>query len=177
MARFPLPFIPGQNYRYGGIRFGAQREDGARHHAGCDLIARPGTPVLAIDWGIVIRIPETPFIKNTKLYSVVVEHNSFIARYGEVERPTPDELYVGKTVHEGDLISYIARNNRGGGMLHLELYSKDAGGEYYQPYNKNYLNVETRKYKRRADLLDPTPFLDQWAAWTDWSQTNAEDWQ
>lgn len=177
MPRFPLPFLPGQDYRYGGIRFGANRDDGARHHAGCDLIARPGTPVLAIDWGIVIRIPKTPFIKNTKLYSVVIEHGAFIARYGEVEYPTLDLLYEGKEVHAGEMISRLARNNRGGAMLHIEFYSKDAGGEYYQPYNKEYLNVKPRKYKRRADLLDPTPILDNLAVWTDWSQTAAEDWK
>ncbi len=140
-------------------------------------MARVGTPVLAIDWGIVIRIPKTPFIKNTKLFSVVVEHGAFIARYGEVEYPKLEELYEGKEVHEGDLLSRLARNPHGTAMLHIEFYSKDAAGEFYQASNKKYFFVESRKYKRRSDLLDPTPILDQLAVWTDWSQTSAGDWK
>lgn len=176
MARFPLPFLPSQHYHYGGIRFGAKRDNGSRNHAGCDLIAKPGTPVYAVEWGIVIDVPKTPFMKNSKLYSVVVEHSLFIARYCEVDKPDPVEIHEGMTVQEGQLISYVARNNKGGGMLHIELYAKDGTGELSQPYNTKYLHVEKRNYKRRKDLLDPTPFLDNWAAWTNWSQSDAADW-
>jgi hypothetical protein len=38
-------------------------------------------------------------------------------------------------------------------MLHIELYRGTAQGG---------LTANNPPYKRRSDLLDPTPFLDQW---------------
>lgn len=180
MARFPLPFIPAQNYRYGGIRFGANRklDDGTiRTHAACDLVVPPGTPVLAIEWGIVLDIPKTPFIPGSQLYSVIIEHSFFIGRYTEISKDLPDAIHVGATVQEGQTIGYVQRNSRGHGMLHLEMYDKSGSGPLSQKWNSKYKNVPEGNYQRRGDLMDPTPHLDQWAAWTDWSQTDAADWK
>lgn len=166
MARFPLPFIPTQNYRYGGIRFGASRSGGDRTHAACDLIAKPGTPVFAVEWGIVLKVPKTPFMKNSKLFSVIVEHSSFIARYCEIDLPDPVSIHEGMYVDEGQLISYVAKNNKGGGMLHFEMYAKTGSGNLSQENNKKYLYVPAGNYKRRKDLLNPTEYLDRWSLWT-----------
>ena len=179
MSRFPLPFIPSQNYHYGGIRFGANRtkKDGTiRTHAACDLVAKPGTSVFAVEWGIVLKVPKKPFIKGTNLFSVIIEHSGFIARYTEIDKPDGVNIYPGATVQEGQLISKVAKNSKGNGMLHFEMYDKSSSGNYSQKWNKKYKNVPEGNYQRRSDLLDPTPYLDRWAAWTDWSQTNAEDW-
>lgn len=180
MARFPLPFLPSQNYRAGGIRFGATRtnDDGTvRSHAACDLVVPPGTSVYAVEWGIVIDVPATPFIKNTKLYSVIIEHSNFIGRYTEISKEVAEGIYPGATVQEGQLISTVARNNKGHGMLHFEMYDKSEAGYLSQPKNKKYKNVPEGTYGRRSDLMDPTPYLDRWATWTDWSQTDAADWK
>jgi len=61
-------------------------------------------------------------------------------------------------------------------MLHFEMYKGTGTGYLSQTWNKKYDYVSGNKYKRRADLLDPTPYLEEWAAWTDWSQTNNENW-
>lgn len=170
MPKFPLPILPSQDYHRGGIRFGANRkkDDGTiRTHAGCDLIAPVGTEVFAIDYGIVLDVPKTPFIRGTKLYSVIVEHSNCIVRYGEVSKDVDSNIYPGATVHEGQFISRLEQNNRGGAMLHFEMFNKDGAGAYFQEHNKTYLYVPEANYMRRKDLLDPTNYLDTLRFWTD----------
>jgi murein DD-endopeptidase MepM/ murein hydrolase activator NlpD len=170
MPRFPLPIVPTQSYHQGGLRFGAKRkkDDGTvRTHAGCDLLAPVGTEVYAIDYGIVLDVPKTPFIPNTKLYSVIIEHANYIVRYTEVSQNVADGIYPGATVHEGQLISTLEKNNKGGAMLHFEMYNKDASGYLSQKNNTTYLYVPSDGiYQRRKDLLDPTNYLDTLRFWT-----------
>ncbi|MBS1796489.1 MAG: peptidoglycan DD-metalloendopeptidase family protein [Acidobacteria bacterium] len=172
MARFPLSVVPAQNYHYGGIKFGAERKkkDGSlRTHAACDLVAAPGTPVVAVEWGIVLDVPKTPFIEGTKLYSVIIEHSFFIGRYTEINRDDiGSEIYPGATVQEGQYISTLQRNGKGGAMLHFEMYDKSSAGYLSQPSNTKYKNVPAGSYGRRSDLMNPTPYLDQWLLWTVW---------
>ena len=97
MATFPLPVLPKHDYHNGGIRFGASRSDGSRRHAGCDLIAKKGTPVLAIDWGIVLQGPKY-FYHGT--YSIVVQHGGFVVRYCEVDKKVAEGIMTGATVKQ-----------------------------------------------------------------------------
>ena len=60
MPTFPLPFRPKQNYRKGGLKFGADRDGGARKHAGCDLLAPKGTEIYAVETGEVVRSDGSP---------------------------------------------------------------------------------------------------------------------
>jgi hypothetical protein len=49
-------------------------------------------------------------------------------------------------------------------MLHLEMYKGTATGPFSQKSNdSNYDYVPAANYERRSDLLDPTPYLDEWA--------------
>lgn len=50
---FPLSFVPKDCFYTGGRRFGADRENGKRKHAACDLIADEGIPIYAIRDGVV----------------------------------------------------------------------------------------------------------------------------
>ena len=68
---FPVPYIPGENYR-GGRGFGADRSavaallkipGGKLKHGAVDLIVPPMTPVLAMADGIVVRGPYPFFLK------------------------------------------------------------------------------------------------------------------
>ena len=170
MPRFPLPLVPVQDYHKFGLRFGADRKKKdapTRTHAGCDLIAPIGTEVFSIDWGIVLDVPRTPFIKKTNLYSVIIEHSNCIVRYGEINKNVAAGIHPGAIVEEGQLISTLEVNNRGGAMLHFEMYNKDAVGAYYQKHNTTYLYVPEANYQRRKDLLDPTNYLDTLRFWTD----------
>ena len=55
---FPLRARPPDDYHTGGRNFGASRSGGARKHAGCDLIAAPGTEILCMTRPHTIWAPE-----------------------------------------------------------------------------------------------------------------------
>jgi len=155
---FPLPFLPERNY-VGGLGFDADRSAVARklgtipgnvlRHGACDLVAPPGTPVLAIDDGRVLRGPY-PFFLGT--YAIEVQHTNFIARYCEVACRT--EVRKHDPVFAGQVIGYVG-NQPGGDMLHLELFSGALTGELTTAKT-----VANRPYYRRKDLMDPTALLD-----------------
>lgn len=166
MGVFPLPIIPKRDYRKGGIRFGASRSKGARRHAGCDLIVPKGTPVLAVGAGLVLRGPRY-FYHGT--YSLVVKHSNFIVRYCEVDKKVAKDIYEGAEVKQGQTIAYVGKMFKSS-MLHLEMYRGDTAKSLTQKNKtQKYLYVKSRNYKRRSDLLDPTPYLDQWKLWTNFT--------
>ena len=172
MAIFPLPIIPQADYHYGGIAFGAQTQKrGTRRHAACDLMAPPGTPVYAVERGMVLEVPKKPFYQN--VYTVVIRHNNFIIRYTEVDENRL--VAVGEEVYEGQQIGTVGKNNKERGMLHLEMYRGTASGSLSQPTNQTYLYVDGVNYERRKDLIDPTPYLDQWRLWTDFSVYQSQE--
>jgi len=171
MARFPLNVYAQQNYHAGGIAFGGSSKNrGDRRHAACDLIAPPGTPVFAVERGHVLDVPKTAFFQNT--YTVAIAHSGFIVRYCELAKE--GRIQEGIEVQEGQQIGVIGMNNKGRGMLHIEMYKGTATGPYKRENNMEYLYVPERNYQRRKDLLDPTPYLDNWLMWTNWSQDMSE---
>lgn len=154
---FPLPYLPKHNYR-GGRGFGADRSAVAKklgipgnvlRHGAVDLIAPPGTPVLAMDDGEVLCNPYKFFFDT---YAIEVQHTNFIARYCEIARQT--EVRKHDIVKAGQVIGYVG-NQPGGDMLHLELFSGSKTGPLTTPRTK-----ANQPYYRRADLIDPTPVLD-----------------
>src|SRR5262249_61241181 len=58
---------------------------------------------------------------------------------------------AGTPVAEGQVIAYVGRMYVDS-MLHFEMYNNTASGP---------LSGGPGPYKRRSDLIDPTPFLDQ----------------
>lgn len=156
---FPLPFVPEASYR-GGRGFGADRTAVAVRlgtcpgnvlkHGAVDLLAPAGTPVLAMDDGIVLCDPYW-FFEGT--YAIEIEHPNFIARYCEIARNT----LVGKqsNVKAGQVIGYVG-NQPGADMLHLELFSNTKSKGPLTTAK----TVANQPYYRRKDLMDPTPILD-----------------
>ncbi|MGI8640978.1 MAG: M23 family metallopeptidase [Pyrinomonadaceae bacterium] len=164
MSIFPLPIYPQQNYHYAGIAFGgSSKSRGDRRHAACDLIAPPGTPVYAVERGIVLEVPRKPFYQHT--FTVVIRHAHFVIRYGEVHENRL--VSIGEEVSEGQQIGTVGTSNRGNGMLHFEMYQGTASGSLSQKHNTEYLYVPPLNYQRRKDLIDPTPYLDSWMLWSD----------
>lgn len=146
-VRFPLSIRPAESYREGMRRFGARRK-GGRVHAGCDLYAKVGTPILALDSGEVLNRYE--FYLGT--FALEVRHPKFIARYGEIQQRLAPGIKVGTKVARGQTIAYVGKlNGLNMSMLHLELYSGSGSGP---------LTTKIGPYKRRGDLIDPTPVLD-----------------
>lgn len=148
---FPLRSVPTLSYRTGPRRFGAPRDGGVRLHAGCDLIAPQGTEVLAVEDGVVTLGPYA-FYRGT--YAIEVRHANFVARYCEIS-DTAEDVAVGTPVKKGDVIAFVGRM-RVSSMLHFEMYSGTGTGPLTQR--------DRSPYQRRSDLIDPTPYLDQWAA-------------
>jgi murein DD-endopeptidase MepM/ murein hydrolase activator NlpD len=147
---FPLTFIPTTSWKIGIRRFGAPRAPG-RLHAGCDLYAPDGTPIHAVEDGKIIIFRN--FYKNT--WAVTVDHGAFLVRYGECSSTLPPGLGIGKTVSKGQVIGHVKKiTGIINTMIHFEMYDKSATGE---------LTNASAPYKRRRDLIDPTPFLDRWA--------------
>ena len=151
--RFPLSFVPERSWHVSPLRFGARREAGRRKHAGCDLYAPVGTPVFAVADGTIKAF--SAFYLGT--YAVTIDHGQFWVRYGEIDRTIAANLPVGSTVREGDQIGAVGDlEGLDLSMVHFEMYSGAATGP---------LTVPSRApFMRRADLLDPTEYLDSWAA-------------
>lgn len=145
---FPLHFRPKESYKESPRSFGSGRPKG-RLHAGCDLYAPAGTPVLAVDDGTVLIVRE--FYENT--WQITVDHGEYWVRYGEVSPKIPKGIKPGAVVSKGQIIAHVgflARLNKS--MLHFEMFTGKKPGE---------LSNKTKPYNRRADLIDPTSYLDE----------------
>lgn len=149
---FPLDFIPDLSYKTGGRRFGFPRpspERPWRLHAGCDLIAPMGVNVYAVADGYVTLGPYR-MDSHAAVFALEVHHGLFKVRYGEVSQDTL--VRTGSVVEAGQHIAYVGEWN----MLHFELYLNSESGPLYQP--------NRRPYSRRGDVVDPSRYLDMWAA-------------
>lgn len=151
---FPLSFIPKESYKTGARKFASNRSKG-RKHAGCDLYAPVGTHIYAMEDGEIIA--HRGFYLNTN--QIIVKHESFIARYGEVKpngKGIVSGLKVGSKVKKGQHIGYVGELVFESGtimsMLHLELYKGSSSGK---------LSNNLFPYKRRSDLINPTEILDE----------------
>ncbi len=178
----PFPIAKGKKYgtrwKIPGAKggFGADRKRG-RLHAGCDVGAEHGTPVVAIDSGKVVERspPGRPFIKNTQLFAIAVKHSTgIVARYTEINE-IPARLTKGTEVSAGETLGLVAFQGNGS-MLHFELYSGDRSGSLSVPWavwprGKRPVDLSDAErarviaagylpgYMRRADLIDPTELL------------------
>lgn len=153
--------------------FGADRK--GRLHAGCDIGAAHGTPVVAIEGGKVVERGTKPFIEGTSLYAIAIKHDSgFVARYTEING-IPESLKIGSSVGAGEELGYTQQAG-GKCMLHFELYRGNAKGSLSCPKAKlpkgkkphQYTESEAQAirtagylpmYQRRDDILDPREFL------------------
>lgn len=145
---FPFNKRPAASYKDGGRRFGALRDNGARLHAGCDLLAPKLTEIHALEDGKVKSFG--PFYQGTN--ALVVEHTGgFLVRYGEVDPNLPPSIKVGANVKRGQHIAWVGQLTSGASMLHLEMYAGTAQGA---------LTQGNSGYRRRGDLVDPTSYLD-----------------
>ncbi len=173
---FPLRFVPSNSWRDGSennTHFGAPRS-GFPVHGACDLFAKAGDDVLAVDDGWIIRGPYEFMVSVTwnkkkevdcrrKTYAIDVKHTQWVVRYGEISGNLAKGLGVNSVIEKGQVIGYVAAQC-GQAMLHFEMFSDVNRLDYLTDYPDRYKNVPQRWYGRRDDLMDPTPYLDQWAA-------------
>lgn len=148
-ARFPLRERPSASYREAPRSFGSRRDGGKRQHAGCDLYTKAFADVLAVDDGTVLMY----YHFYDGVYALEVKHAFGIVRYGEVCLPT---VKAGQQVKRGDVIARVGKMQHiQQSMLHFELFSGASKGP---------LTDRARPpFMRRADLQDPTEFLENCA--------------
>jgi murein DD-endopeptidase MepM/ murein hydrolase activator NlpD len=148
--QFPLPFVPTTSYK-GGNGFGGNRDKVRKGlvHAANDLAAPWGTPVLAMEDGVVVREPYS-FYSGT--WALEIKHPLFIARYGEIARQT--EVHAGDAVLKGQVIAYVG-DQPGSDMLHLEFFTGKLTGDL------SYSPGTHPPYDRRDDVFDGAALLDQ----------------
>lgn len=150
---YPLPTRATDDYHKGARRFNSSR--GGRRHAGIDLYAPAGTIVRAMADGVVVQV----YAFYCETYAIEIDHGSFIARYGEVDK-RKSNIFVseGDKVSRGDKIGVVGRLvgiTVPSNMLHLEMYSSNESPK------KSPLTVKTAPpFQRRKDLFDPTPSID-----------------
>jgi murein DD-endopeptidase MepM/ murein hydrolase activator NlpD len=176
MPTFPLPRLPARSWH----NFASAREGRyASAHPACDLVAAGNTEVLAVADGTIIRGPyafaeyrwEDPQCHSVT-YAIEVKHPqaAFIARYCEISPRLADGLSKGQDVTEGQVIAFVGlqcgpHGMGSGSMLHFEMYQDvNRLDDLTDRTNARYLHVKGSGYKRRSDLLDPTRYLDAWAA-------------
>ncbi|MBX3503726.1 MAG: M23 family metallopeptidase [Alphaproteobacteria bacterium] len=174
-----FPIAPGHGYtkkwRTAGSSagFGADRK--GRLHAGCDIGAAHGTPVIAIEGGKVVERGTKPFIAGTMLFAIAIKHDSgFVGRYTEING-IPESLQTGASVSAGQELGYTQQGGEKC-MLHFELYRGTRKGSLSCPKAKlpkgkrpnEYTEAEAAAiraagylpmYGRRDDVLDPRDFL------------------
>ncbi|RZJ38011.1 MAG: hypothetical protein EOO18_04400, partial [Chryseobacterium sp.] len=135
-------------------------DNGARKHAGCDLIVPPGTPICAIADGYVRG---KPYYFYNGSYALEVIHDGIVVRYGEilptaVIDPSLDllpDITTDAEVKKGQVIAYVAKMTGGSSMLHFECYSNSS-----LPGGLTDKSKSGGAFKRRSDLMDPTNLLD-----------------
>jgi murein DD-endopeptidase MepM/ murein hydrolase activator NlpD len=138
--------------------FGSRRSGGKRAHAGCDLYAPVGTTIHAIASGTVTLGPYA-FYDGT--YALEVDHGSFLARYGEIQKNSL--VKAGDRVEAGQPIAKVGKLlSMKTSMLHLELYDKSATGPLTVKNNSTKRNAKGVPFMRRGDLMDPTKRLNEW---------------
>lgn len=162
---FPLAKVYSRSWAPGTMgAFGANRtsKDGPRAHAGCDLYAPTGTWVHAITGGTVTVGPYKFYAQS---YAVEINHGTFIARYCEMK---PDiAVKQGDRVTAGQRLGRVANLIAMGisvpeNMLHIELYNGSASGGLTVKGSASVKRADGVPYSRRADLMDPTSYVDQW---------------
>lgn len=150
MYAWPVPkWNPRFSYHDRPRCYGAPRDGGKRKHAGCDLYAPEGTPVVAVWHGRVREVYEF----YGKADAVEIDHGVLgIIRYGELI--AADDIAAGQLVQCGDVLGKVAQLVGMGNihpMLHFELYNGKGTGR---------LTCTGNAFHRRSDLVDPTHFLD-----------------
>lgn len=132
-------------------------------HKGIDLYADIGTPVYAVEDGIVCLIrPFTGKAAGCEWWldteAVNIAGESGVIVYGEIG--VNPRLSIGQEIRRGDLIGTVKRvlrhdKGRPTSMLHLNLYKH--GVQSNGTWGKN--------KKKPSGLLDPTPFLINAESW------------
>lgn len=112
--------------------FGAAR-NGGRTHRGLDVLARCGTPLVAIRSGTVVRRRSNPRLDGNFIV-VSMDRERMTYRYSHLARPAGPKL--GDHVSTGEVLGYVGTTGNAAGLpchLHVELRRRGRGFVDPQP--------------------------------------------
>jgi murein DD-endopeptidase MepM/ murein hydrolase activator NlpD len=119
-ASVPYP-VPVEGVRLASIppSFHAPREGGRERHQGIDILARRGTPVRSVAWGVVVGIQTQ---RRGGRVAHVLGRGSILFFYAHLDSWAPG-LHVGQVVEQGDLLGRVGDTGNARGTpphLHFE---------------------------------------------------------
>lgn len=131
--RIYFPVVGANSYR---DTFGAPRDGGTREHKGTDIIAKRGTPVVAVAPGVVERMGISP---KSGLYVVVRHTDGWRSAYVHLNNDSPGTdnglamgfgpgVRVGVKVEPGTVLGYVGDSGNAEETtphLHFELHQPD----------------------------------------------------
>ncbi|WP_227873374.1 LysM peptidoglycan-binding domain-containing M23 family metallopeptidase [Aphanothece sacrum] len=104
LKSYPLPFVAPIGLGYGWHTNPTTGQ--SFFHGGVDLLAEPGTPVLAADRGMVIFVAQ----EGSYGFLVVVDHgNGRQTRYAHLSR---FKAKIGQSVQAGDVLGYVGKTGK-----------------------------------------------------------------
>ncbi len=138
----------------GGKSIGAKRPASGsqtRYHAGVDLIAKMGTPVVATEPGTVVAVQG--WAGDTAKALLLETDSGVVVNYGALYPNSWKEygIGVGSRVKAGQPLGYVGMYPHGGQMLHFELYT--SGTRKNEQWRLNRPPPE--------NLIDPTSYLQR----------------
>jgi murein DD-endopeptidase MepM/ murein hydrolase activator NlpD len=138
----------------GGAAIGAKRPargTQTRYHAGIDLPAKTGTPVVATESGVLVAA--NPWDGKHAKSLLLETDTGVVVNYGAVYPNSWKEygVGIGSRVRAGQPIGYVGMYPMGGQMLHFELYT--SGTRQNAQWKVNRPPPE--------NLLDPTNYLQR----------------
>lgn len=122
-AATPLP-VPVDGLSHGAVPhdFHAPRPGFHSAHQGTDLLARRGTPVRSVGWGVVARIEEQP--RGGRVVFVAGE-GAMLFFYAHLDRWAPG-LHVGQVVSQGTVLGFVGDTGNAKGIPHLHFEARPA---------------------------------------------------
>lgn len=129
--------VAGVSARQLNDSYGAARDGGRRSHAGIDILARRGTPVVSADHGRVVRMSRNP-TGGITLYAVD-RSGRWVYYYAHLHRYQRG-LKVGQRLRKGQRIGYVGTTGnapRNLPHLHFEIMRMPRNGRYWEGQSIN----------------------------------------
>lgn len=152
---WPLPAVTRKRWTFGAYRKGKKQ---ARHHAGLDLYAPRGSPVIAPEGGELVRWQK--FVGPNSVALLMQTDTGIVILFGEVEPNSWGKhgLKIGDRVEAGQTVAEVGINPNKTTMLHIETYTDGTrkNQRWFQGNPPPPALLNPTNYFKLAEALDGT---------------------